>query len=57
MPQATANTGKPKQKFEINFQGDISEQFRRMASTQLLKIFFVMCSIIPFTFELIRMNK
>ena len=52
MPPATANTGKPKQKFEINFQGDISEQFRQMTSTQLLKIFFVICSIIPFTFEL-----
>ena len=44
---------KPKQKFEFNFQNDISEQLEQMTKQQLLCLFFTILKIIPVSFLLL----
>ena len=38
---------KPKQKYELNFQEDISEQLGKMTTAQLVKLLYTIISIIP----------
>ena len=38
---------KPKQKYELNFQEDISEQLGKMTTAQLIKLLYTIISIIP----------
>ena len=38
---------KPKQKFEINFQQNITEQLGDMTSSQLVKLFFAITTLLP----------
>ena len=45
---------KPKQKFEINFQENISEQLKIMTSTQLVRLFFTVSSLLPISLEIMR---
>ena len=42
---------KPKQKFELSFQQDISEQLRKMTKHQLITLFFAILSILPINVE------
>ena len=44
--------GKPKQKFEVNFQTDISEQLKEMKIKQLIRLFFAILTILPISFGL-----
>ena len=45
---------KPKQKFEINFQENISEQLTTMTPTQLVRLFFTVSSLLPISLDLMR---
>ena len=44
---------KPKQKYELNFQNDISDQLEQMTKQQLLRLFFTIIKIIPISFALL----
>ena len=49
---SSARVTKPKQKFEINFQQNISDQLGQMTTAQLIRLFFVIASLLPINFEL-----
>ena len=48
---------KPKQKFELSFQQDISEQLRKMTKHQLITLFFAILSILPINAEFMAEYK
>ena len=48
---------KPKQKFEINFQGNISEQLREMTSSQLVKLFTTIASLLSISADTMNEYK
>ena len=45
---------KPKQKFEINFQRNTSEQLREMTSSQLVRLFLTIASLLPISADLMN---
>ena len=46
--------GKPTQKFEVNFQKDISEQIKNMKIDQLMRLFFAILNVLPISFVLMN---
>ena len=45
---------KPKQKFEINFQRNMSEQMREMTSSQLVRLFLTIASLLPLSADIMN---
>ena len=48
---------KPKQKFEFNFQNDISIQLEQMTTQQLFRLFFAIAHILPVSFVFLKEYK
>ena len=42
---------KPKQKFQLHFEHDISSQLKEMTPTQLFRLFFISANLLPFSFD------
>ena len=45
---------KPKQKFEVNFQNDISLQLEQMTKHQLLRLFFAITKLLPISITFLQ---
>ena len=48
---------KPKQKFEINFQEDITLILTKMTTDQIVRLFFVIASLLPLSYEFISLYQ
>ena len=52
---ATPQCSKPKQKYQIHFERDLSSQLKEMTPTQLVRLFFTIANLFPLSFQF--MNK
>ena len=42
---------KPKQKFQLHFEHDISSQLKDMTPSQLFRLFFIIANLLPLSFD------
>ena len=48
---------KPKQKFQLHFEHELSSQLKEMTPTQLFKLFFTIANLLPLSFEYMKNHQ